>query len=178
MVVYKAGDTSTPGWAGPPIQPYVAGDLSETAQILYRRLDLTTGLPLADTDTAADWAQFRGDPLLTRKVRYPGWDLENQLTPFKATEGAALTLGVAPDGAYALARDAIQGAARSVLVGVYTPEHPGLVRTLTERLAAGVRVRVLLEGAPAGGVSDAERWACRELEAAGGATRGCTPNTR
>ncbi len=168
VVVYKAGDASTPGWVGPPVQPYVVGDLSETAQILYRRLDLTTGLPLADSDTAADWAQFRGDPLLTRKVRYPGWDLENRLTPFRATEEAAVTLAVAPAGAYALVREAIRGAARSVLIGVYTFEHPGLVRPLTEGLAAGVRVRVLVEGAPAGGVSDAEPWACRELAAAGG----------
>lgn len=167
-VVYKAGDASSPGWVGPSVQPYVVGDLSETAQILYRRLDLATGLPLADSDTAADWAQFRGDPLLTRKVRYPGWDLENHLVPHRVTELAGLTVAVAPDASYAVVEDAIRGATQLVLIGVYTLEHPRLVRALTERLAAGVRVRVLLEGAPVGGISSAERWACRELEAAGG----------
>ncbi len=167
-VVYKAGDASTPGWVGPAVQPYVAGDLSETAQILYRRLDLATGLPLPDSDTAGDWAQFRGEPLLTRKVRYPGWDLENHLVPYQVTEPASLTVAAAPDASYPVVREAIHGASQSVVIGVYTLEHPGLVRALTERLAAGVRVRVLLEGAPAGGISSAERWACRELEAAGG----------
>lgn len=81
VVVYKGGNSITPGWSGPPVQPYTAGDLTETAQILYRRLDPATGLPVADSDTAADWAQFRGDPVLIRKVRYPGWDLESHPIP-------------------------------------------------------------------------------------------------
>ncbi len=168
VLVYKAGDASAAGWVGPALQPYVAGDLSETAQVLYRRLDPATRLPVPDSDTAADWAQFRGDPVATRKVRYPGWDLEPNLTPYRVSETAAVTVGVAPDASYALVRDTILGATGSISAAVYTLEHPGIVGALLDRLAAGVRVRVLLEGAPVGGISDAERWACARLEAAGG----------
>jgi phosphatidylserine/phosphatidylglycerophosphate/cardiolipin synthase-like enzyme len=167
VVVYKGGAT-TPGWLGPTLTPYTSGDLSETAQILYRRPDPATFRPAADTDSAADWAQFRGDPLTTRKVRYPGWDLESHFIPYRTTEVASLTVAVAPDASYLLVRNAILGASRSISVAVYTLEHPGIVDALRNRLAAGVQVRVLLEGAPAGGLSDAERWACREVEGAGG----------
>jgi len=168
VVVYKAGNIETPGWLGPAVEPYTAGDLSETAQILYRRLDPATGLPVADTDTAADWAQFRGDPVLTRKVRYPGWDLETHLTPYRTTESASLKVAVAPDAAYAVVRDAILGATRSISVAVYTLEHPGLVDALRNRRAAGCGTRDLRGGAPAGGVSASSGWACRCVEGAGG----------
>ena len=43
--------------------------------------DQTTGLPVPDTDTAADWAQATAvednglDAINGKKVQYPGWDL-------------------------------------------------------------------------------------------------------
>lgn len=84
------------------------------------------------------------------------------------TETATITLAIAPDTSYALVRDTILGATRPISAAVYTLEHPEIVDALRHRLTAGVSVRVLLEGAPVGGISDAERWACRELEVIGG----------
>jgi hypothetical protein len=90
-VVYEGGNPSGAGWSGPTISPY-SGDTvgierfaqSEAdvegfgikGQILYRKLDQATGLPVPDTDTAADWAQATDDDINDKKVMYPGWDLE------------------------------------------------------------------------------------------------------
>jgi hypothetical protein len=96
-VVYEDGDPTDTGWSGPGIYPY-GGDtvgiegfargergvevFGKEGQVLYRKLDQATGLPVADTDTAADWAQATAigdnglDPMNGKKVHYPGWDLK------------------------------------------------------------------------------------------------------
>jgi hypothetical protein len=92
-VVYEAADPTGTGWIGPGINPYrgdsvglerfAEGDLDVEAvglegQVLYRKLDQATGWPIADTDTAADWAQattIEGnglDNINGKKVQYPG----------------------------------------------------------------------------------------------------------
>ena len=71
-VVYEGGDPTDTGWSGPGIYPY-GGDtvgierfaqedqgieaFGKEGQVLYRKLDQATGLPIPDTDTAEDWAQ-------------------------------------------------------------------------------------------------------------------------
>jgi len=54
-LVYGAGKLATEGWEGEAV-PYPRAGFGE-GQILYRKLDQATGLPVPDTDTAADWAQ-------------------------------------------------------------------------------------------------------------------------
>ena len=52
MLAYEAGDTSVPGWQGPAIYPYKPSTtFGEEGQILYRKLDQQTGLPVPDTNT-------------------------------------------------------------------------------------------------------------------------------
>ena len=88
-VVWEGGDPTDTGWSGPAIWPY-GGDSTGTerfasqeravegfgyeGQILYRKLDQATALPVPDTDTAADWAQATDDHVNGKKVQYPGWD--------------------------------------------------------------------------------------------------------
>jgi hypothetical protein len=85
------GDPTGTGWSGPGIYPY-GGDtvdierfaqgeqdveaFGKEGQVLYRKLDQTTGLPVPDTDTAADWAQATDDTINGKEMQYPGWDLE------------------------------------------------------------------------------------------------------
>ncbi len=91
-VVYEGGDTTTAGWFGPPIYPYGGTSVGIErfaqqerdveafgleGQILYRKLDQATGLPVPDTNTAADWAQVTDDNINGKKVQYPGKDLEH-----------------------------------------------------------------------------------------------------
>ena len=78
---------------------------------------------------------------------------------------------VAPDHAYQALADLLRGAQHEILIGGYTFESVWLTGVLTERLAAGVSVSMLLEGGPAGGLAEAELWNCDQIVRAGGQVR-------
>jgi len=169
-LVYEAGDTTTPGWTGAAVQPYLAGTLfSEEGQLLYRQRAQASGGLLPDTDTAADWAQNPGDVVNGRRVRYPGWDLERFFFTARVTETSVLTVAVAPDNAYQAILRHIESADATLQIETLSLEHVALGEALAAAAERGVAVTVLLEGSPAGGLSDQERYVCRGIEAAGGA---------
>lgn len=167
-VVFEDGVVPASGWTGAALDPYDNGGLGIEGQILYRKLDELTGLPVPDTDTAEDWAQSRTDPVDGRKVQFPGWDLEHFFFPKKAVEPAELIVGVAPDSIYASVVAEIERATTTLDVAIYTLTSAALTDALVERAQAGVAVRILLEGEPAGGIDDQELWAAEQIEAAGG----------
>jgi len=171
VVVYKGGQTAIVGWAGPAVQPCSVG--REAGQILYRIPDETTGLPIADTDTAADWIQYSGDVAHGRRVLYPGWDLDPLFWPLTTTERAAVVAGVAPDNAFDVVSQTIARAQHTISVEVYALRHPDVIAALVQKAREGVGVAVLLEGGQAGVGTDDPRWqqelwACQQIEAAGG----------
>lgn len=170
VLVYKGGETATAGWSGPAVVPYRVTNLfGEEGQILYRRRDQATGRPVADTNAAADWAQMTADVVDGRKVRYPGWPLDDFFFTARVTETAVLTVAVAPDNAYAALLAEINRSRQSLQMEALTFEHITLGRAMADAARRGVSVIVLLEGDPVGGVTDAEKYVCQELEAAGGA---------
>lgn len=169
VLVYLDGNTSQEGWSGSPVAPYHPGAFSQQGQILYLKLDQRTGRPVPDTNTAADWAQELGDPVNGRKVLYPGWDLETFFLPLQITTTARLTVAIGPDHLFEVVSDTLGAAQDQLLIQSYTFENTELARVVAERAAAGVSVTLLLEGSPAGeGITDQERWVCREIETHGG----------
>ncbi len=167
LIVYRSGLTDLAGWQGPAVQPYAGANFAQEGQILYRRLDEETGRPAQDTDAAVDWAQHAGeDAWQGRRVRYPGWDLEQFFHPAIGASGT-VTAAIAPDNAYDLVVSTIRSAREIIELEAYTLEHAGLVNELTQRARQGISVTVLLEGAPVGGLQDRERWACQQLHATG-----------
>jgi len=177
-VVYGDGSLAAPGWSGPALAAYTGTGRGEEGQILSRRRDEGTGLPVADTDTAGDWIQVPDDPLVGRQVRYPGWDgypgREAPLfAPVTTTETAAITVGIAPDNAFEVVSQTLMRATRSISIETYRLTHPLIASLLAEKAAGGVSVTVLLEGNPVGLGDDTPEWllemhACETLEAAGG----------
>ncbi len=160
-VVYGAGAPQA-GWIGPPVQPYtVAGLIAADGQLLMRRFDASSGLPVADTDRAADWLSDRSADLRDRRPVYPGWTLERFALP--AHGAGALRAAVAPEGSFELAAEALGRARESIALASYTFDNPAIGEVLAARAASGVRVRVLLDGAPAGGMSNQTRWICQQL---------------
>jgi phosphatidylserine/phosphatidylglycerophosphate/cardiolipin synthase-like enzyme len=170
-VVFEGGNTAVGGWSGGAVEPYSVGRAE--GQILYRIPDETTGLPVADTDTAADWIQYTGDATYGRRVLYPGWDLDPLFWPMTATESAVIVVGIAPDNSFDVLSQTIGRAQRTISVEVYSLRHPMVVTALVQKAQEGVSVTVLLEGQQAlVGREDPdwqqELWACREIEAVGG----------
>ncbi len=157
------------GWDSAAVQPYTPTTaFAREGQILYRKLDKATGLP-GDTDTSADWAQDRADPITGRRVRYPGWNLERFYRTVQITETARLTVGIAPDNAFQVISQVIASAQQTLTIEVYSFENAALAELLGARARAGVSVTLLLEGEPAGGLTDQEKWSCQQVEEAGGA---------
>ncbi|MFZ0545416.1 MAG: lamin tail domain-containing protein [Candidatus Promineifilaceae bacterium] len=169
VLVYEGGNTAENGWVGQSVQPYtVTGVFGAEGQILYRMRQQATGLPVTDTDTAADWAQSLPDPVNGRKVQYPGWNLEQFFFPAQSTETAELIVAIAPDNAYEAITAEINAAQTSIQIESLTFENIGIVNALISAANRGVSVTALLEGGPTGGITDQERYICQELETGGG----------
>ena len=157
------------GWSGDPIQPYTAGGLfRKSNQLLSRKLALNARLPLGDTDTASDWVQDPNDPILGRRPEYPGWNREKFWIPAKASGNFQLAIAVAPDGTTEKMLGVISGARNCIYYEGYTLENPSIAQALAQKAQSGVRVAVLLEGGPVGGVSELEKWCAQTIENSGG----------
>ena len=169
-LVYLAGNAAQTGWSGSALEPYrVAGVFSAEGQILYRRRDPETNVPVPDTNTAADWAQAMDDPVNGRKVRYPGWEGDRFFKPATLTATSALTIAVAPDNSYDTLVRLVRNARSSIRLASLMLENAPFAGELAAAARRGVAVTVLLEGGPPGGITDQERHACRVIEQAGGA---------
>ncbi len=171
-LVYGDG-AAAGGWIGPPLQPYtVTQIIPADGQVLMRRLSPSTGLPVADTDTAEDWLNHRGQVADARKPIYPGWQIEQFFIP--PTDSGSLRLAIAPDSSYDIVAQTLASAARSIDLASFTFEHARLGDLLAAKAAAGVVVRVLLDGAPVGGLKDQTRWICQRITSADPSRRsGC-----
>jgi phosphatidylserine/phosphatidylglycerophosphate/cardiolipin synthase-like enzyme len=170
VLVYLAGNTAQTGWSGPALEPYrVAGVFSAEGQILYRKREPQTGVPIADTNAAADWAQAMDDSVNGRKVRYPGWEGDRFFRPAAITATSTLTIAVAPDNSYDTLVRLVRNARSSIRLASLMLENAPFAGELAAAAGRGVAVTVLLEGGPPGGITDQERHACRVIEQAGGA---------
>ncbi len=160
-LVYGSG-IAQPGWQGAPLQPYtVTQAIPADGQVLMRKLDMQTNLPISDTHTAQDWVNDRTDLVEGRKPIYPGWAWEQFQRPMQG-EGAVI-VAVAPDSSFDLVTQTLALAQTSIDLEAYTFDQPHIGELLAAKIAQGVQVRVLLDGAPAGGLSDQTRWICQQL---------------
>ncbi len=169
VLVYEGGDTTAPGWQGPSVYPYQPiQSFGAEGQVLYRKLDQGSGLPVADTDTRADWAQDPADAIDGRKVQHPGWALDRFFLPQVVTERATVAAFVSPDHAFAALKALLEATRSSMRFEGYTFENARLGEVVAARARGGVRVEMLLEGGPPGGVSLQQRWIVAQIAAAGG----------
>ena len=144
------------GWVGAPLQPYTVTQLiADDGQVLMRKL------PIVDTDTAQDWLNDRADPLNGRKPIYSGWRFEEFFEPVRAS--SAITLAVAPDASFDVVSQTLASATTSIDIELFTFDNARLGELLAEKVKASVRVRVLLDGAPVGGLTDQTRYVCMRI---------------
>ncbi|MCS7287412.1 MAG: lamin tail domain-containing protein [Anaerolineae bacterium] len=168
-LVYGDGNTNSPGWSGPAVQPYkIAGGLGLAGQILFRKRDELTGLPLSDANTATDWAQDPHDPYQGRRVLYPGWELDRFFYPVKVTETARLTVAIGPDHLYETIARHISAAQQSLKIAAYSLDNIPLALSIAEKARQGISVTILLEGEPVGGLAPENKQAAKLIHDAGG----------
>ena len=177
-LVYGDSTALLNGWLGDPVTYPLAG-FGSRGQVLRRKLDEQLGRPLTDTHRAVDWANaavpgaalygpvHEGD-LFGKRVTYPGWEWDVYTRTLAVEATAFLTVGIAPDNAFSVLSAFLSQAQDEILIEGYTLESVWLTGVLTERLAAGIAVEILLEG---GDVSSQELWCCQQIADAGGDVR-------
>ena len=169
VMVYDGGNRRESGWSGnTTVTRYDQGYFGLEGQLLYRKLVEATGLPVADTNTVADWAQTKDDNILGKKIQYPGWDLDEFFQTKDVTENVTIKYCVAPDHLYDCLIAEYNAATTSIKIEGYTLNSAQLVDALVNRLQAGVSVTILLEEEVVNGIEDQEKWACQQIEARGG----------
>ncbi len=160
-------------WVGAPATLYTRGLATSSGQVWQRKLDPITGLPV-DSDTAQDWSGDLADLDWGRRVRQPGWggwERADGLLPATGVEAAAWAVAIGPEGLYAPLAETLNRATQTIDLSLYTFEHPALAQLLADAIRRGVHVRLLLDGAPPGGISDLQRWCVTQIVAAGGEVR-------
>lgn len=145
---YGASTYAGPGWTGGPAKAVGAGFLARRASDGGWR----------DTNTSADWDLVRV------------WSLgQSDIGPASFAFDGTATAFVSPDGGEAPLDALIANATASIDLEVYTFTSAGLAADLRDALARGVRVRLLLEGGPVGGI-DTDEWTIASGLAAEGAS--------
>ena len=143
------------GWSGAPLE-----DMSEGV-ILERDADGATGQHV-DTDTAADWDDSR--------IYVAG---QSHFAP-ASFDASHATMFSSPDSSYAAVADFLATAEQRVDIGLYELTSTSIGQVLQDRCGAGLQVRLLLEGGPAGFATTdryQEDWILDHLVQAGCAVR-------
>ncbi len=134
------------GWATPSTIPAV-----DEGMILKRTLNETTGKYI-DTDTHMDWD--------TPRAYYPG---QSNLQFETITFTGSLTAFTSPDSSFEAIRSELDRAQSTLYINLYQFHNPFLMDAVINASLRGVKVKVFLEGAPVGGISDAGRYVAWQL---------------
>ncbi|MCK5773228.1 MAG: lamin tail domain-containing protein [Thermoplasmata archaeon] len=130
------------GWSGDP-----APDLGR-GKVLVRQD--------RDTNTREDWLSYR--------PRYPA---QSRWGYFPEREISEMTCGICPDSGSDVLKSTIEGAGSSLRVNVYEINSEWVVSSLIGAADRGVDVKILLEGAPVGGISSGEKRCVKRMLDAG-----------
>jgi phosphatidylserine/phosphatidylglycerophosphate/cardiolipin synthase-like enzyme len=189
-LVYKGGSTSSPGWSGPSVQPYLPSGqpaFTEAGQIFYRKLDQASGMPVPDTNTKDDWAQDDDptgttptpgreyDDVNSKRLLRPGWALtdpryEDMFSTKIYTDANVTTkFLVDPDNSFDAIRGMILQASQTITIETYEWHNRQWVQDIIDARNRGVQVHVFLDGNPccANVPDDETLWSAQQWEAAG-----------
>jgi len=148
FVVYGNCSDTSPCWNGPPISALRKGEVGKR---------IATGIYCQDTNSRMDWQPFR-------EYRYGYTEFE----PLETTVApGALTSFVSPDCSLEVVTETLGSARSSIRLCAYELDSVAVCTSLLQAAARGVSVQVLLDGAPAGGISEREKT-CASVLAAGG----------
>jgi phosphatidylserine/phosphatidylglycerophosphate/cardiolipin synthase-like enzyme len=147
MLCWGESDYIGTGWSGTP-----AKDVPE-GKILVRNRDEAG---FVDTDTYLDWK--------TPREYVPG---QSDFDPTYFNTTGEITAFVSPDCSYQALTQWMQNATSTLYLNVYQFHNVYLMQTLVNLSLKGVEVKVLIDGDPVGGLTDAGRYVGEQLHLAG-----------
>ena len=135
--IYGTSAYAGEGWTGPPAAAMGRGEIATRT---------VTKAGWMDRDQASDWEGFRAYRLG-----------QSAFDPPRLETAAEPVVLVSPDDGRGRLLSFLASSGHSLEVAVYTLTSDAIASVLIDRARSGVRVRVLLEGSPVGGVDDHER---------------------
>lgn len=135
------------GWVGKP-----AKDISE-GLILIRN---SVGGAYVDTDSASDWEGIRQYRPGQTNLEVESFDVDGNVTTFTS-----------PDSSFETLDSWLSSAQNSIFVNVYQFHNIYLMDRLVNMSTQGLDVKVLVDGDPVGGLTDAGRYVGQKLSEAG-----------
>ena len=143
-VIYGGSSYKGAGWRGKPLKKPREG------MILKRKGN-------EDTDTANDWVLIYFDA--------------SYHAPETFSTSTIVTAFVSPDNSFAVLQQEIENASASLCVNLYEFANPKLLELVLDALSRGVKVQLLLEGSPIGGISGDELCIAEKIKERGGKVR-------
>lgn len=148
FVAYGDAGLTSAGWTGPAVPSIRQGEVAKR---------VVQGGAARDTDCSADWFPFR-------EYRYGFTEFQ----PLNArVPGGSVVAFASPDCSLDVILSGIQSAGTSLRVCTYELNSIPVCRALLDAKSRGVYVRLLLDGAPAGGIAEDEALCLSVLAAAG-----------
>ncbi|MFZ9595564.1 MAG: phospholipase D-like domain-containing protein [Bdellovibrionia bacterium] len=74
-----------------------------------------------------------------------------------------IQFAIGPDCNQSLLLNTLSAAEQSLLINIYQLDHPTIVQAILEKLTSGVQVRLILEGHPVGGITQAGKQAIDQI---------------
>jgi phosphatidylserine/phosphatidylglycerophosphate/cardiolipin synthase-like enzyme len=136
-----------PGWTGRPAARIGRGEIA---------VRQSNRAGLSDTDSAVDWEGLRAYRLGQSSFDLERFDLRGPIGPV-----------LSPDDGDEPLLQFLSSASADIVVGVYTLTGERIASVLAADAGRGVRVRLLLDGGPVGGIEDDEHRLVGGLLAAG-----------
>lgn len=166
VVVYGEGSAYRgTGWKGPPVPEAQKGEIMDRARDEQTITAASPGLYAADTDMARDW--WQGDAWKDLRIYQRG----QTFAPYPTFQARAVTAYSSPDTTYRTLAGLIDGARKSIDLCIYEFHLVQLAEKLAAASRRGVKIRLLLEGGPVGGVVDQGRFVAKMIRDAGGEVR-------
>ncbi len=109
-----------------------------------------------DTNTAADWENYH--------IYHPG---QSELEFHTVSYTGSITMFSSPDSSYDVISSELDKATKSIYVSIYQFHNLYLMDKLMNASHRGVDVKIFIDGAPVGGITDLGRYVAKNLVDAG-----------
>lgn len=159
IVVWGESEYTGLGWVGHP-----ASD-AKKGEILKRNFDESASV-YQDTNTSWDWEHMR---------HYKPGQSDFDYETFNYT--GSMTLFASPDSSYDTMVSEIEGATNTIYIGLYQFTNWNISQKILEKLGEGVNVKILMEGSPADGIAEEQKYILQKIYENGGEIRFLVTNS-
>ncbi|UCE38180.1 MAG: lamin tail domain-containing protein [Thermoplasmata archaeon] len=159
IVVYGDSEYKDIGWTGSPINDAKKGE------ILKRNYD-EINKDYLDTNSSLDWEHIR---------HYKPGQTDFEYETF--TYNGKMTLFSSPDSSYDTVVCEIEGAQNTIYISLYQFTNWNISEKIIEKLNANVDVKILMEGGPADGIAQEQKYILSKIVENGGDVRFMVTNS-